>query len=431
MRTTLSGEDLRRVDAELSDTDSFLERTYPGERDGRQPVHTVYVPADRYNADLPAQWGAQALRAVAEHGGIETVCAEIGVPAALAAQIGPRVLAKLEREPIEDLRIDFEDGYGTRGDDAEDAEVERATGQLREAIEAGTATPFFGLRFKCLEAPTRRRGLRTLDGFLTALAHRGELPDGLVVTLPKVSTVSQVEAMVGVCERLETALGLPSGRIGFEIQVETPQLVLAADGTIPVARALHAGAGRVTSLHYGTYDYSASMGVAAEHQSMEHPVADQAKALMQLAVAGTGVHLSDGATNVLPVGEPGHVIDAWRLHHRLVSRSLAHGIYQGWDLHPAQLPTRYLATFGFYRGGFARAAQRLHAYVHKSGGGVLDEPATARALARYLHRGYTCGALDETELREATGLDPAGLALLARPKSDTESVLPLSGSTDE
>ena len=71
-------------------------------------------------ADFGVGWGT-VMRAVAEHGGIETVCAEIGVPAALAAQIGPRVLAKLEREPIEDLRIDFEDGYGTRGDDAEDA----------------------------------------------------------------------------------------------------------------------------------------------------------------------------------------------------------------------------------------------------------------------------------------------------------------------
>lgn len=426
---SLSEALLAQIDERLASTDEFLERTYPGETGRRQPIHTVYVPADRFSAQTARQWGDEAIAAVEAFGGIDAVCDLVGLDADLAAQVGPRVMAKLAQEPIEDLRVDFEDGFGDRGDAAEDAEVARAAQQLRQAQADGAATPFYGIRFKCFEAPTRARGLRTLDGFVTAMTDRADgqgaatLPDALVLTFPKVSTVSQVEAMVTACEALEDALGLERGRIGFEVQVETPQIILGADGTIPLAAALHAGGGRVTSLHYGTYDYSASLGVSAEYQSMEHPVADQAKGIMQLAVAGTGVHLSDGSTNVLPIGDRDQVAAAWKLHYRLVTRSLAGAIYQGWDMHPGHLPTRFIANYAFYRGGFGRAAGRLHAYVHKTGGAVMDEPATARALARYLYRGYVCGAIDEAELLETTGLSAARIELLARPKSDTENVL--------
>ncbi|HYI55254.1 MAG TPA: aldolase [Microlunatus sp.] len=415
---------LADLDARLSETDAFLARAYPGEDGRRQPVHTVYVPADRYTVDLPQRWGAEAAALVAAQGGWQALCRTVGVPDHLVEAVATRAEAKLAAEPIEDLRLDFEDGYGPRADEVEDADAVAVAGRLADALDAGVAPAFVGLRFKCFEAPTRRRGLRTLDLFLSSLLERlGELPDGLVITFPKVSTVSQVEAMVAACEAYETAAGLPSGRLGFEIQVETPPLILGADGTAPVAAAIHAGGGRVTSLHYGTYDYSASLQVSAEYQSMEHPVADYAKDVMQAAVAGTGVHLSDGSTNILPIGTDEQVQAAWRLHHRLVRRSLERAIYQGWDLHPAQLPTRFIANIAFYREGFERAATRLHAYLTKSGGGILDEPATARALARYLYRGFACGAVTEDELTSAVGLDAARLELLARPKSDTENVV--------
>ena len=202
--------------------------------------------------------------------------------------------------------------------------------------------------------------------------------------------------------------------------METPQLILGADGRAPVAAAIHAGDGRVTSLHYGTYDYSASLQIAAEYQAADHPAADHAKQVMQLAAAGTGVHLSDGSTNILPVGDSGQVRSAWRLHAGLVGRALQRGFYQGWDMHPGQLPTRYLANFAFYRQGFPRAARRLADYVGNTGSGILDEPATARALARYLYRGYACGAVEESELVASAHLDADQLATLARPHSDTE-----------
>jgi citrate lyase beta subunit len=216
--------------------------------------------------------------------------------------------------------------------------------------------------------------------------------------------------MAVLCGALEAAHGLPAGHLRFEVQVETPPVVLGADGTATVARLIGAADGRLTGLHYGTYDYSAACGIAAAYQSMEHPAADYAKAVMQVAIAGTGVRLSDGSTNVLPVGDTAAVHAAWALHARLVRRSLERGFYQGWDLHPGQLPTRYAATYGFYRDGYAAATARLAAYLeHSTVGdhatvdghstaGVLDEPATARALAGFLLRGRDCGALDEDEI---------------------------------
>ena len=423
----LLGEDfLAEADRRLAETDAHLARAYPGGRGERQPVHTVYVPADRYTVDLPERWGAEATRLLEQHGGIDALAALVGLPEDLAARVGPRVVDKLAAEPLEDLRLDLEDGYGRRPDAQEDADVVRAGRALAEAVATGRAPAFVGIRLKCFEAPTRRRGLRTLDLFVGTLLEAGggadALPAGLRLTLPKVSTASQVEVMVEACAAIERAAGLPEGRLGFEIQVETPPLVLGADGRAEVAAALHAGAGRVTGLHYGTYDYSASLEVAAEHQSMAHPAADHAKQVMQTAAAETGVQLSDGSTNVLPVGPPDAVRHAWRLHHDLVRRSLERAYYQGWDLHPGQLPTRYLATFAFFAGGFDAAAARLRAYLGRTDTGVLDEPATARALARYVDRGVGCGAVGEDELRVATGLDRATLSRLARPRSDTESL---------
>ena len=399
------------LDATLANADRALRDGYPGERSGRQPVHTVYVPADRYSERLVPDWGAAALAALdADPDGFRGVLDEDEGEGGLEE----RVRAKLAAEPIEDLRIDFEDGYGDRPGDEEDQAARTAARALRGSIGRGDAPPFHGIRFKSFEAPTRRRGLRTLAVFLEELAGAGNLPEGFVVTLPKVTSVEQVEALAYTMQRLEAALGLADGVLRFEIQVETPQAVLGPDGTALVARMVHAAAGRCTGLHYGTYDYSASCGIAAQYQSMEHPVADHAKAVMQVAAAGTGVRLSDGSTNVLPVGEPPAVRAGWALHHRLVRRSLERGYYQGWDLHPAQLPTRYAAVFAFYRDGLGQAADRLRRYVERTDSGFLDEPATARALADFILRGVDCGAVGPDEAHRLCGVDASGLAVLAR-----------------
>lgn len=386
-------------------------------------MHTVYVPADRYLPGLPARWGSQALDALDSHApGAADFAAVMALPPGVAADVLPLVRAKLAAEPVEDLRLDFEDGYGERGDEAEDADAASAAASLAAALAAGTAPPFSGLRCKSLQPATRRRAIRTLDIFLAGLLSGGSmpggsmpggsLPAGFVLTLPKVTSAAQVEAMAHLCGRLEAAHGLARGQLAFEIQVETPQVILGADGTAVIARCVHAAAGRLTGLHYGTYDYSAALGIAAAYQSLAHPAADYARAVMQVAAAGTGVRLSDGSSNVLPEGSREDVIAAWELHSRLVRRSLERGFYQGWDLHPAQLASRFAATFAFFREGMPAACARLHSITECATGGLLEEPATARALAGYLTRGLDCGAISPAEVTTRSGLDRPALEAL-------------------
>jgi citrate lyase beta subunit len=368
------------LDARLEPVDARLQEQYPGQPHGRAPVHTFYVPADLFGRGVLREYSRIVLSLVKEHG-----------PLPFPEEVNQRVLAKLAREPVEDLRIDFEDGYGVRADEEEDGHA-RSTAT---AVAGGERPPFVGLRCKSLEGPTRRRAARTLDVFLEAL---GPPPAGFVITLPKVSVPAQVEAMVVLCGRLEKAHGLDDGVLRFEVQIETPPAILGADGVATVSRLITAAQGRCVGLHYGTYDYSAALGIAAEYQSLEHPAADHAKAVMQVAAAGTGVRLSDGSTNVLPVGDTAAVRAAWELHARLVRRSLERGFYQGWDLNPAQLPTRYGATYMFFREAAPSASERLGRYLSRRSAGILDEPATARAMAGFLLRGLDCGALDPDEV---------------------------------
>ena len=381
-----------RLDALLAEDDAQRLARYPGAPAGRQPVHTVYLPGDRFTEGSVAEWGTAALAALDEHGPLRS-----GVPglAEVDERVESLVRDKLGSEPVEDLRIDFEDGYGNLGDEREDADARAAASALARVLADAAAPRFVGIRMKSLEAPTRRRGIRTLDLFLARLLDDAPLPDGFRVTLPKVTSVAQVRAMVELCAALERAYGI---ELRFELQVETPQAILGADGTALIAPMLHAAAGRCVGLHYGTYDYSASLGIAAAYQSMEHPSGDYAKAVMQVAAAGTGVPVCDGSTNVLPVGTGDQVRAAWALHARLVRRSLERGFYQGWDLHPAQLPTRFAATFAFFRAGLPAAAARLRAYREQASVGVLDEPATERALTDFLDRAVACGAVDPAEL---------------------------------
>jgi hypothetical protein len=342
---------------------------------GRQPVHTVYVPADRFGAATVREWGAAAIHALDEHGPLP------GFDEVL-------VRAKLAREPIEDLRIDFEDGYGIRPDDAEDAHARAAAGALHQQPPT-----FSGIRIKSLETSTRQRALRTLAIFLETPP-----PQGFRVTLPKVTSIAQVEAMVAIAEHHD---------VRYEIQIETPQAVLI------MTELVHAAGPRCLGLHFGTYDYTAGLGISAGYQGLDHPAADHAKSVMQVAAAAAGLDVSDGSTNVLPVGDRAAVHHAWALHARLVRRSLERGFYQGWDLHPAQLPTRFAATYAFFRDGLPAAAARLRAYLDqaddRASTGIADEPATARALAGHLIRGLDCGAFTPAEVHAACGLDTAAL----------------------
>ncbi|MEX5719883.1 DUF6986 family protein, partial [Geodermatophilus maliterrae] len=368
------------LDRRLAPVDAARLATYPGERPVRQPVHTCYVPADAVVPGVATAWGAAALAALDEH-----ALPDLGHPPALLDKVLPRVRAKLAAEPVEDLRVDAEDGYRGRPED-EDDDVRAAAAAVAADVAAGTAPPSVGIRAKSLEGPTRRRGVRSLDLFLSGLGagSGAEAPRRATVTLPKVTDVEQVRAFLPVLDALEAAHGVA---LDLELQVETPQAVLGADGAVTLSRMVHAAGPRLTGLHSGTYDYSAALGIAAAHQSSDHPALDLAKQLVQVAVAGTGAVAVDGSTNVLPVGPREQVHAGWRVHAGLVRRALERGLYQGWDLHPAQLVTRYVATYAFWRGALPAAAARLAAYVERVDGGVLDEPATARALAGGVLRG--------------------------------------------
>ncbi|HEY5114449.1 MAG TPA: aldolase, partial [Nakamurella sp.] len=324
-----------------------------------------------------------------------------------------RTRAKLATEPIEDLRIDFEDGFRAhRTTPADDQDEDSHAVRAAEVVAGMTDLPrSWGLRIRSLAPSTRRRGLRTLDLFLAELlSQAGSLPDGFVITLPKVTGVQQIEVFCKVLSTIETVHGLPSGVLRFEIQVETPQTVLGADGRVPMGQMIHAAGGRVSGLHFGTYDYTASLGVIGAHQNLRHPVADFAKGLMMLAAAETGVRVSDGSDNKVPVGPPEVVRQRWTTHADGVLRALRGGIYQGWDLHPAQLPTRFAATFAFYRDGWTDAAGRLGDYHRQAERGVMDEPATAYALARQLAAARACGAVDAAELDVVGGIGDDVLA---------------------
>lgn len=408
--TSLVGQ----ADARLVEADADLARRYPGDPVERRPVHTVYVPADRYEPATPRHWGDRALELLDDHApDAATAARATGLDPDLVARSLDRVRAKLADQPVEDLRVDLEDGYGVRPDEEEDAAVRSAVAGLASYGSGEPWAPtWYGVRFKSLEAPTRARGVRSLVQVVAGLAAAGRVPERLRLTLPKVTSVDQVRVMVDLVRQLETALGLPAGSLTFEIQVETPQAVMAPDGTAAVAAMVHAAAGRCTGLHFGTFDYSAALGITAAYQSADHPAADHAKAVMQLAAAQTGVTVSDGSTNVAAFGDTDAAHATWRLHARLVTRALERGIYQGWDMHPGHLVSRYLATFCFFRAALPGAATRLRGYVDRVEGGVMDEPATARALAGAVLRGVSCGAVDEAEALAACGMARAELTAL-------------------
>jgi citrate lyase beta subunit len=404
------------LDRLLAVSDAQFATDYSREDGGRQPVHTAYVPADKFGSDTVRLWGSQALAVLEEFAPDPAGFAEVfGLSSELGDQVRSLVQAKLASEPVEDLRIDFEDGYGTRSDHTEDAHARAAARSLRAVLGDGGAPPYVGIRCKSLEPKSRRRAIGSIAAFLDVLCEASEPPFVFLITLPKVTSAAQVAAMNVLCEHFESSYR-PAARprwLRFEIQVEMPQLILGADGVATIAQCVHAGADRLVGLHYGTYDYSAAIGVSAAYQSLEHPAADYAKAVMQVAAAGTGVRLSDGSSNVLPVGTRKDVIAAWQLHARLVRRSLERGFYQGWDLHPAQLVSRYAATYAFYREGLSAAAARLRAYADRAATG-LEEPATGRALAGYLSRALDCGAVTEAEVEAQTGLDRSQLSTVHR-----------------
>jgi citrate lyase beta subunit len=403
--------------ADLRDANLEFARRHPGDPPGRQPVHTVYGGAQLFGADSTAKIGGVARKAMDEYAPTPTMLGEaLGLSdQPLLEVVHARIREKLSREAVEDFRIDFEDGYGNRPDEVEDHHAIVVGEELARGMKDGSLPPFIGIRVKTLTEELRTRSMRTLDIVLTTVVSKaGALPDNFVATIPKVTIAEQVTYTVAVLRQLERTLGLPKESLRFEVMVETPQIVLDRDGTSLLPRLVELAEGRLAGAHFGTYDYTASLNITAAHQHMGHPANDFAKHLMQVALAGTGVWLSDGSTAVLPVPvhrapAGGTLTKAQRMHFEDVRHSLVGGFYQGWDLHPAQLVTRYAALYSFFLEGIEAAGARLRNFVDKAAqatlvGNVFDDAATGQGLLNFFLRGINSGAITEAEALRMTGL---------------------------
>ncbi len=429
MKTSLDPSAVAEASDALTQANLAFAQAHPGEGEGRQPVHTVYGGAQLFAADSVPKLGAIALRAMDTYApDASTLGSAVGISSHPAlSTIDARVREKLKREPLEDFRIDFEDGYGNRPDAEEDNHAVGVARELLKGMKDKTLSPFIGMRVKPLNEELRKRSVRTLDLVMTALVEGGGIPDRWVVTIPKITIIEQVEYTVAVLRALEKKLGLTDGTLKFEAMVETPQIILESDGRSLLPRLLDASDGRLRGAHFGTYDFTASLNITAAYQRMQHPSCDFAKHFMQVAFAGTDVWLSDGSTTVMPVpihrastGGPkltekqvaenaASVHAAWKLHFDDIRHSLAGGFYQGWDLHPAQMVTRYAALYSFFLEGIDAAGVRLSNFVQKAAqatlvGDVFDDAATGQGLLNFFLRGINSGAITEEEALKMTGL---------------------------
>jgi len=392
----------------------------------RQPIHVVYGGAHLFAADTTKKLGRLAQKALADHcSGPDELGAVFGISKDLQQAVYEKTVEKLDREPVEDLRIDFEDGYGYRSNDEEDAHAAAAAREMAAGMSADSLPPFVGIRIKSLARESHARAIRTLDIFLTTLISQGtgEIPKNFVVTLAKVVSPDQVSGLAAIVSEMEAALGLNSGVVKIELMVETPRSLVAPSGQFALPSLVAAADGRCVAAHFGAYDYTAALGITSEYQDMLSPACDLARSVMQVSLSGTGVRLSDGATNVMPV--PTHrggdltpeqirenrdtIRRAWRLHYDHCRHSLANGLYQGWDLHPAQLVSRYAAVYAFFLEGLEPAGERLRNFITKAAratlvGDIFDDAATGQGLLNYFVRALNCGAITEAVAVQHSGL---------------------------
>ncbi len=399
MKTSLPQPVSRTAVGPLDEALASFALRYPGETGHRQPVHTVYGGAHLFQAGTARRLGDVALAALGEYApDAFTFARAAGLPGA-------------EKLP------------------------NSASQEVARGMSEGSLPPFIGIRIKPFSTDLRERSIRTLDLFVSTLyeATHGRIPEHFVVTLPKVVIPEQPAALAGLLEALENVLGVEKSLLRFEVMIETTQAILNERGESNLPRLLDASTGRCVAAHFGTYDYTASCSITAAYQTMTHPACDFAKHMMQVAFASTGIWLSDGATNILPA--PPHRVEnskrltraqrdenkaavhrAWRLHYEHIQHSLVSAYYQGWDLHPAQLPTRYAALYSFFLEGLDSAAARLKNFVDKAAqatlaGDVFDDAATGQGLLNYFLRAINCGAISEAVAERLTGVTPEELHL--------------------
>ncbi|CAN5175889.1 aldolase/citrate lyase family protein [soil metagenome] len=456
MNLSIKENEKEKLLTELQTANLEFQKKYPGDKPDRQPVHTVYGGANLFKSDTTVKMGEVALRNFNTYAPNFVTLAKVlslrgfqhlphhekdiaaltqklddmpdqdrkSEAAWLSYSIYNKIIKKLQTEAVEDFRIDFEDGFGNRPDDEEDATAVNAATELALGMKNKTVSPFIGIRIKPFTEDLKTRGVRTLDIFLTTLLQKtnGALPDNFVVMLPKVTIPEQVITLVRLFEIIERENKLAPGTLKMETMVEATQIIMDDEGRNPLMKIIKASEGRLIAAHFGTYDYTASCGITAKYQTMDHPVCDFAHHMTKVALGGTGIFLSDGATNVMPIGphrgenlsfeqleeNRESVHNAWRTGFKHSMHSLVNGFYQGWDLNPAQLPMRYAATYNFFLSSYEDALFRLKTFVERAAistltGDIFDDAATGQGLLNFFLKAMNCGAITEQEAL-ATGL---------------------------
>lgn len=456
MNLSIQNEAKQQLLDNLGKANVKFQHTYPGDKPDRQPVHTVYGGANLFKSDTCKKMGDIALSNLKTYApnfatlakvlhldghehlpdtikDIENLTLKLekmsdeerkSEHAWLSYSVYNKIISKLQNEAVEDFRIDFEDGFGNRPNDEEDATAVKAAEELALGMKNKTISPFIGIRIKPFTEDLKARGVRTLDIFLTALLEKtdGVLPENFVVMLPKVTIPEQMATLVRFFEIIEQKNNLTPGSLKMETMVEATQIIMDDEGRNPLMRIIKAAEGRCVAAHFGTYDYTASAGITAKYQTMSHSVCDFAHHMTKVALGGTGIFLSDGATNVMPIGphrgdnltfeqlaeNREAVYNGWRIGFKHTTHSLINGMYQGWDLNPAQLPMRYAATYNFFLSSYGDAVNRLKTFVERAAistltGDIFDDAATGQGLLNFFLKAMNCGAISETEAL-ATGL---------------------------
>lgn len=433
----------------------------------REPVHVVYGGADRFKADTAAKLGGIALKTMSDFApnfiefahavrlpGTESLPTFPDAAEKLAKQIAKdpkkakefdhaswfawtvyqKTLAKLQNEPVEDFRIDFEDGYGYRSDEEEDRDAANSAAELIASYEKGINPTFTGIRVRSLGGGSKARAFRTLDIFLSSFLKNSDrqLPLGFRVTLPKVSDKKEVKDLISHLKKLEKKYSIAEGTIEVEILIETPRAIVDDKGNVAIRQIVDAGKGRIASAHFGAYDYTSSVGIVSSHQHLRHDACNFARQMMLVALAPTGVRLSDSVTTELPIvihkgakltrqqtaENRNSVRKGLAVHFANVYASMVNGFYQSWDLHPNQLPSRYAAVYAFFLEAFDGQATRLRGFLDKASQAVLagsqfDDAASAEGILNFMRKGVGCGAFTESEAAEASGMSAEELVSLS------------------
>jgi citrate lyase beta subunit len=409
---------VERRELALRDELSSRKATLPL-RYWRQQAHFT-TPAERDIATKAMNGGTTPMARILDRFDVS--------PAELADRIGADVVAVEDLlahpRPAPMVMVDAEDAL---------AHTDAATRQARiDAVDVLSAPRASGqgaptLRFfrpPGLELGNTARELYSLLWGLVERCGPDALPlDGIV--FPKLEHPEEVDLVHEMLSAAEKSLGIPEGT------VRTAYLVESGWAASQLDRIAIRSADRLCALIFGLADYSADLGLT--DISVDHPVADWARAHIVNVAAGVGVPAIDGMTLAYPVADGAldakanraRFLDRMALVYDDTVRARDLGMIGKWVGHPAQLFAVLLAyDAAFTTDVLEQEADKLAAYlnsVQTEGkgammiGGVMSDRATDRharvllrratAMGRFdVRRALKLGVIDEGEAAEVSAI---------------------------